>query len=45
MRTLIKKEVEGSIEHIIEALKWLNIDWDEGPNMNPINPHIYNQKD
>lgn len=26
-----EREVEGSISHIIEALTWLGIDWDEGP--------------
>ncbi|MCD5381017.1 MAG: glutamate--tRNA ligase, partial [Candidatus Pacebacteria bacterium] len=26
------REVEGSIEHIIESLKWLGIDWDIGPD-------------
>lgn len=27
------REVEGSIEHIIESLKWVGIDWDEGPDI------------
>jgi glutamyl-tRNA synthetase len=27
------REVEGSIDHIIESLKWLGIDWDEGPDI------------
>jgi len=27
-----KREVAGSIEHIIESLHWLNIDWDYGPD-------------
>ena len=25
-----KREVAGSIEHIVESLRWLGIDWDEG---------------
>ncbi len=25
-----KREVQGSIEHIIASLKWLGVDWDEG---------------
>jgi glutamyl-tRNA synthetase len=25
------REVEGSIEHIQDSLKWLGLDWDEGP--------------
>ncbi len=28
-----KREVEGSIDHIIASLKWLGIDWDEGPDI------------
>ena len=28
-----KREVEGSIDHIIASLKWLGIDWDEGPDV------------
>lgn len=28
-----KREIEGSGEHIIESLKWLGIDWDEGPDI------------
>lgn len=27
------REVEGSIEHIKESLGWLNITWDEGPDI------------
>ncbi|HLP86361.1 MAG TPA: glutamate--tRNA ligase [Candidatus Paceibacterota bacterium] len=27
------REVEGSIDHIIESLKWIGIDWDEGPDI------------
>ncbi|PIR69137.1 glutamate--tRNA ligase [Candidatus Nomurabacteria bacterium CG_4_10_14_0_2_um_filter_30_12] len=28
-----KREVAGSIKHIIESLNWLGINWDEGPNI------------
>ena len=28
-----KREVEGSIEHIIESLKWLGLKWDQGPDI------------
>lgn len=28
------REVEGSEKHIIESLKWLGIQWQEGPDMN-----------
>ncbi|MDX1765903.1 MAG: glutamate--tRNA ligase [Candidatus Saccharimonadales bacterium] len=27
------RQVEGSIEHIIESLKWLGIEWQEGPDI------------
>ena len=27
------REVPGSIEHIIESLKWIGVDWDEGPDI------------
>lgn len=39
-----EREVEGSIDHIIESLKWLGIDWDEGPDVG--GPHAsYLQSD
>jgi len=28
-----EREIAGSIEHIIESLNWLGINWDEGPNI------------
>ena len=28
-----KREVQGSIEHILVSLKWLGIDWNEGPDI------------
>ncbi|MEK7588628.1 MAG: glutamate--tRNA ligase [Patescibacteria group bacterium] len=28
-----EREVEGSIGHIMESLKWLGIDWDQGPDI------------
>ncbi len=38
------REVDGSIEHIMESLKWLGIDWDQGPdNGGPYAP--YKQSD
>jgi glutamyl-tRNA synthetase len=27
------REVEGSIEHIMKSLKWMGLDWDEGPDI------------
>ena len=29
-----KREVDGSVAHIIKTLKWLGINWDEGPEIN-----------
>src|SRR3989344_3110014 len=28
-----KREVAGSVEHIIKSLQWLGLDWDEGPDI------------
>lgn len=39
-----KREVEGSAEHIVESLKWLGIEWDEGVDIG--GPHApYKQSD
>ncbi len=40
-----EREVEGSIEHIIESLKWLGLDWDEGPDIGGKHaPYIQSQR-
>ncbi len=40
-----EREVEGSIGHIIESLKWLGLDWDEGPDIGGANaPYIQSQR-
>jgi len=40
-----KREVKGSLEHIIESLKWLGIDWDEGPNIEgPHSPYLQSER-
>ncbi len=40
-----EREVEGSIEHIIESLKWTGITWDEGPDIGgPNAPYIQSQR-
>jgi len=37
--------VEGSIGHIMESLKWLNLDWDEGPDIGgPHEPYIQSSR-
>ncbi len=36
-----EREVEGSIGHIMESLKWLNLQWDEGPDIGgPVEPYV-----
>ena len=39
------REVEGSIGHIMESLRWLGIEWDEGPNVDgPHAPYIQSER-
>lgn len=36
-----EREVEGAIGHIMESLRWLGIEWDEGPDVDgPYGPYI-----
>lgn len=40
-----EREVQGSIPHIIESLKWLGIDWNEGPDIGgPNAPYLQSQR-
>jgi glutamyl-tRNA synthetase len=40
-----EREVPGSVEHIIESLKWLGINWDEGVDIGGIHaPYIQSQR-
>ncbi len=40
-----EREVEGSIGHIIESLKWIGISWDEGVDIGgPNAPYIQSQR-
>lgn len=40
-----EREVEGSVAHIIESLKWLGIAWDEGPEVNgPHAPYLQSER-
>ena len=40
-----EREVSGSIKHIIESLKWLGINWDEGPDVGgPHKPYIQSER-
>ena len=39
------REVPGSIEHIIASLKWIGIDWDEGPDIGgPHSPYKQSER-
>lgn len=39
------REVSGSIEHIIESLKWIGINWDEGPDIGgPHSPYKQSER-
>ncbi|MDE2031012.1 MAG: glutamate--tRNA ligase [Patescibacteria group bacterium] len=39
------REVKGSINHIIETLKWLGINWDEGPDIGgPHMPYLQSER-
>jgi glutamyl-tRNA synthetase len=40
-----KREVEGAESHIIKSLRWLGIDWDEGPDINgPNTPYRQSER-
>lgn len=40
-----EREVEGSIEHIMTSLKWLGLDWDEGPTVEgPHAPYLQSER-
>ncbi len=39
------REVEGSIDHIMKSLKWLGVNWDEGPDIGgPNAPYLQSQR-
>ena len=39
------REVQGSIEHMIESLKWLGITWDEGVDIGgPNTPYLQSER-
>ncbi|MER3406772.1 MAG: glutamate--tRNA ligase, partial [Chloroflexota bacterium] len=40
-----KRLVPGATERIMEALRWLGLDWDEGPDKGgPYGPYIQSQR-
>ena len=37
--------VPGAVQSILDGLRWLNIDWDEGPEVDgPYGPHLQSQR-
>ena len=42
--TDVSRSTEESIQEIIEAMKWLGLDWDEGPYRQMERQNIYNEK-
>jgi glutamyl-tRNA synthetase len=39
------RKVEGSVEELMDALRWLGIDWDEGPDIGgPHAPYVQSQR-
>ena len=39
------REVDGSIEHIKKSLKWLGLNWDQGPDIGgPFSPYIQSER-
>ncbi len=40
-----EREVEGSIDHIMESLRWIGVTWDEGPDVGGVNaPYIQSER-
>ena len=37
------RKVEGAVEVILDSLKWLGLDWDEGPYFQSQRLSIYNE--
>jgi glutamyl-tRNA synthetase len=43
--TDVERKEEGAVEHMMEALKWLGLDWDEGPAVGgPYGPYYQSQR-
>jgi glutamyl-tRNA synthetase len=40
-----ERKEEGAVEHMMEAMKWLGLDWDEGPGVGgPYGPYYQSQR-
>src|SRR4030065_1575672 len=43
--TDVARKVEGAIEYIMEGLRWLGLEWDEGPDVGgDYGPYIQSQR-
>jgi glutamyl-tRNA synthetase len=43
--TDVERKVEGSVEAILDSLRWLGLDWDEGPEAGgPYGPYFQSQR-
>ncbi len=43
--TDVERKEAGAVEHMMEALKWLGLDWDEGPGVGgPYAPYFQSQR-
>jgi len=43
--TDVERKVEGSVEAIMDSLRWLGLDWDEGPEVGgPYGPYFQSQR-
>src|SRR4030043_1440967 len=43
--TDVERKEAGAVEHMMEALKWLGLDWDEGPVVGgPYEPYFPSQR-
>ncbi|MGD1118670.1 MAG: glutamate--tRNA ligase [Dehalococcoidales bacterium] len=43
--TDMERKEEGAVEHMMEALKWLGLEWDEGPGVGgPYAPYFQSQR-
>jgi glutamyl-tRNA synthetase len=40
-----KRFVEGAVENIMASMRWLGIDWDEGPDVGgPYGPYVQTER-
>ena len=43
--TDVERSVEGSLENILESMRWLGMDWDEGPETGGnYGPYVQSQR-